>query len=106
MNDILLTNIFFIITGTAVLIITALLGVVLFHAIKIIRTVRKILEKIDAGSETIADDLSRLREYFIERSFFSMILGKVFGATRGVRRKKSTRTKNEKKESVALETSE
>lgn len=96
MNEILLTNIFFIITGTAILICTILLSVVLYYVIKIVRTTKRIVEKIEAGSESIAEDIMRLREYFLERSFFSMIISKVFGASRGGRRTKGVRTKTDK----------
>lgn len=75
MSEILQANIFFIITSIAVLVFTVFVCVILYHVIKIVRTIRKILERIDEGSELIADEMSQLRTYVMEGSLVSQILG-------------------------------
>lgn len=61
MGEILQTNLFFFITGSAVIIITVFLSIVLYHLIKAVRSVRRIIERIEAGSEVLADDLDHVR---------------------------------------------
>ncbi len=71
MSEILQANIFFFITSIAVIVFTFLLSVALFHFIKILKSVRKIMERVEAESEAIADDVERLRVWVTEESFFS-----------------------------------
>lgn len=61
MGEILQTNLFFFITGSAVIIITVFLSIVLYHLIKVVRSVRRIIERIEAGSEVLADDFDHVR---------------------------------------------
>ncbi len=71
MSEILQANIFFFITSIAVIVFTFLLSVALFHFIKILRSVRRIMERIESESEAIANDVERLRVWVTEESFFS-----------------------------------
>lgn len=75
MSEILHADIFFFITGIAVIVLTFLLSIALFHFIKLMKSVRRIAERIDEGSEAIADDIENLRVYITEESplarFFS-----------------------------------
>lgn len=71
MSEILQANIFFFITSIAVIVFTFLLSVALFHFIKILKSVRKIMERVEVESEAIADDVERLRVFITEESFFS-----------------------------------
>lgn len=75
MGEILLTNIFFIITSVAVIAFTILVSVILFQVFKIVRTIRRIVERVEEGSELIADEVSQLRTYVIEGSLVSQIMG-------------------------------
>lgn len=74
MNEILYTNIFFIITSIASLIFLIFVCVILFNIIKVLQLVRGILERIDKGSQVLSEDLTRLRAGISNFSF----LGKVF----------------------------
>jgi predicted Holliday junction resolvase-like endonuclease len=71
MSEILQANIFFFITSIAVIVFTFLLSVALFHLIKIMKSVRKIMERVEVESEAIADDVERLRVFITEESFLS-----------------------------------
>lgn len=68
MSEVLHANIFFFITSIAVIVCTFLLSVALFHFIKIMKSVRRIIDRVEAGSEAIADDIENLRVYITEES--------------------------------------
>jgi hypothetical protein len=80
MSEVLQTNIFFFITSVAVVLFTLLLCIAVYQIIRILRIVRGIIERIDAGSETIAEDLAAAREYFKEGTFFSHLMSVILGA--------------------------
>lgn len=79
MSEVLQTNIFFFVTGIAVLVFTLLLCILLYHVIKILKSIRRVIERIEVGSEIIAEDMSHFRQYFSERSFLANIVGVFFG---------------------------
>jgi predicted Holliday junction resolvase-like endonuclease len=74
MSEVLHANIFFFITGIAVIVFTFLLSIALFHLIKILKTVRRIVDRVEEGTATIAEDLENLRTYVVEESFLSRFL--------------------------------
>ncbi len=80
MSEILQANIFFFITGIAVIVFTALLCVALFHVIKVLKSLRRIMERIEEGTEIIAEDLESVRAYFTEDGFFPRLLGSLMGS--------------------------
>ncbi len=84
MSEILQANIFFIITSVAVVLFTLLVCVALFHVIKILRAIRRIVDRVDEGSEHIAEDVSQLREYVMEGSLVSQVM-KFFAGVTGLR---------------------
>lgn len=61
MTEVLHANIFFIITSVAVALFTLLVCVLLFHVIKIVKAIRRIVERVEAGSEVLADDIDNIR---------------------------------------------
>ena len=89
MSEMLQTNIFFMITSIAVVVFTLLLCIAVYHVIKILKSIRRIIQRVDEGSEVIAEDVSQLRAYVTEGSLVSQVMGFVFGATA----KKASRTK-------------
>jgi hypothetical protein len=74
MSEILQANIFFIITSIAVLVFTLFVCVILYHVIKILQSIRKIVSKVEEGSDVIAEDISQLRTYVVEGSLISQIM--------------------------------
>jgi hypothetical protein len=88
MSEVLEANIFFFITSIAVIIFTVMLCVLLYYLIKITASVRRVIERIEAGSEIIADDMSHFRKYFTENSILSHLIGIFFG-----RQERTTRSK-------------
>lgn len=71
MNEILHANIFFIIASVATVCFCILVSIALYHVIKILQLVRAVLERIEAGSEVLAEDLAQVRSFFAEGGFFS-----------------------------------
>lgn len=71
MSEVLHANIFFFITGIAVIVFTSLLCVALYHLIKIFTVIRRILDRVEAGTASIADDIENIRAYVMEESFFA-----------------------------------
>jgi hypothetical protein len=89
MSEMLQANIFFMITSVAVIVFTVFVCVILYQVIKLLRSVRNIVARIDEGSEVIAEDVSQLRAYVLEGSLVSQIMSLVFGAkARGATRSK------------------
>jgi len=82
MSEILQANIFFFITGIAVIVFTFLLCIALYHTIRILKSLRRVMDRIEEGSEIIADDMQQFRTYFTERSFISRILRGMLGEQR------------------------
>ena len=91
MSEILQTNIFFAITSVAVVVFTILLCIAIYQVIKILVSIRRIVARIDEGSEVIAEDVSQLRTYITEGSFVSQ----VFSFVMGTRKKSTPRKKKE-----------
>ena len=93
MSEILHANIFFFITGIAVIICSALLCVALFHGIKALKTFRRIMDRIEAETESIAEDIGNVRAYFGGEGLLRRLISKLMGTSRddGARGKKSTK---------------
>lgn len=79
MSEVLQANIFFFVTGIAVIIFSSLLCVALYQLIRILKSIRRVMDRIEAGSEIIAADLENVRSYFAEKSLFSRVIGAILG---------------------------
>jgi len=75
MSEVLQANVFFFITSIAVVVFSVLVCIAVYYVIKILKTIRRITDRIDEGTETIAEDVSHVREFFTSGSMFSHILG-------------------------------
>jgi len=76
MSEVLQANIFFFITSIAVIVCTFLISILLFNLIKIAKSIRRIIARIEEGSEAIADDIDNLRVYITEESPLARFFGK------------------------------
>ncbi len=79
MNEVLHANIFFFITGIAVIVFSSLLCVALFHGIKAIKSLRRILDRVEEGTEVIAEDLQQMRAYFSDDGFVKRVIKSIMG---------------------------
>ena len=91
MNEILHANIFFLIASIATVVFCILVSLILFQVLKIVKSLRAIMERIEAGSEQIVSDVTQVRELIASGGMFSraisFIMGSAFG--RGGKRRKS-----------------
>lgn len=113
MNEILQADIFFFIASVATVVFLILISVILYHIIKIVKSIRIIINKVEAGSEVLANDVSNLRSQiingggFVTRfiTFFINNSG-VFGGQGYERRKKSSSKKKAKAKAEETEEDE
>lgn len=100
MNEVLHANIFFFVTGIAVIVCTALLCVLLVHGIKVLKSLRRIIDRIDEGTEVIAEDMQVVRAYFREDGLLRRLFIKLIGST--ARSEKQSKEKGRTKSKIAL----
>lgn len=94
MSEVLHADIFFFITGIAVIVCSAILCVALFHAIKVLKSIRRIMNRIEANVEVITEDMYQVREYFTQEGFLSRLFATLTGSASRAR----TRTQASKPE--------
>ncbi len=88
MTEVLQANVFFFITAMAVVVFTIFVCVAVYYVIGILRSVRNIAKRVEAGSETVAEDVRNLREYIAHGSLISQVLGMFMNAKHKKSRKK------------------
>ena len=89
MDQVLHANIFFIIASVATVVFCILIVVILYHVLKLVKAIRRIVDRVEAGSEQLADDLTTLRTYVAGGGVITRVLG--FFMPRGGRRGKRAR---------------
>lgn len=85
MNNVTLIDVFFVITGLAVIIITIMVAIGLFYLITFLRTVRRVARTAQRASEIISEDLTDLRQNIKEKG---LNLGAVAKFANNIRRKR------------------
>lgn len=85
MSEVLHANIFFVIASVATVVFIVLVSIILFHVLKIVRSVRAIVERIEEGSDMIVEDVAHARSWVIEN-----VIARVFGM---VQRRKARTTR-------------
>ena len=81
MEEVLHANIFFIIASIGTVLLFVLMAIVLFYVIKILKKILRLIERVEAGSEQIAADLSYFRTQVTEGGFFSRILSWILASS-------------------------
>lgn len=94
MTDLSLVDIFFIITGSAVIIITILLAIGLLYVIIFVRTIKEVAKTAQRATELVSEDIVNLRDNIRTRGFSLRALASF---VTGLGRKKTTQSKNSKK---------
>jgi hypothetical protein len=100
MNEILHANIFFLIASIATICFCILVCILLFHVIKIARQVSSILDRIEAGSEIIAKDVTKIRSLILEGGIFSRLIGLFVGRKASQSRAKRRRSSEEENDEI------
>ncbi len=88
MSDIMQADIFFFIASVGIVLLTFLVCLILYQVFKIVRSIRRIITRIEEGSDVIAEDVAQLRAYVMEGSLISQLIS--FFMPRGMRRKRRT----------------
>src|SRR6056297_2215702 len=95
MSEVLHANIFFVITSVAVVLFTVLLCYALYQVITILKSIRRIVDRIEEGSEMIAEDVENFRSFVMEGSLISQLVG-FFMGNRGAARRRGSRKRSGK----------
>lgn len=104
MGEVLQANIFFFITAASVIILTIFLTIVLYHGIKVVRAIRRIVERVEEESEELFEGLQNVRNVVTGTS---TMLTHLLGLKATIRKERShgpTRKKNSTKLSIKDET--
>lgn len=88
MNEVLHANIFFFIASIATLVFCIFVCLILYHVYKITRSIRRVMERIEEGSEVIAEDVA------LVRSFMRGGVGRLFSFFGGPARSSSKKRKS------------
>jgi len=91
MTEVLHANIFFIITSIAVVLFTLLVCVLLYHLIKIVKAIRRIVDRVEAGSEVLADDIDNIRSALNPAKLIQFVMNFVPGATSSRKSRRKSR---------------
>lgn len=89
MNEILHANIFFVIASVATVIFSIIVTLVLYHVLKIVKSLRQIVERIEAASEQVADDMAHARELLYNGGMIARVVGFMAGKKKKARRSQS-----------------
>lgn len=89
MDEVLHANIFFLISSIATVVFCILVSIILYHVLKLVRCARRILERVEAGSEQIAEDLTTVRSYIAQGGMLGRMLSFFMPSSRS--RKRSRR---------------
>jgi len=86
MDEVLHANIFFFIASMATVIFCILTAIILYQVIKITKAIRSILERIEAGSEAIAQDVAHVRSLVSNGGMMSRAISFIMGVAGSRRR--------------------
>lgn len=95
MSEILHANIFFFIASAATVIFSLLVCMAMYHVIKILKIFRVIMERIEAGSEMIAEDVAHIRGMVASGGVLSKLVGFIMSSSFGSGRKRKARQHDE-----------
>ena len=95
MSEILHANIFFLIASIATIIFSIMVFIAMYGIIKIIASIRAILEKIEAGSDLIAEDINAARAFVSNGGMLAHLIRFATRFKGGGRKSRSSRVKKE-----------
>lgn len=88
MSDVLQADIFFFIATAATVVFLLLVAVILFQIYKVVRIIRRVLERVEAASDVVAEDAAHIRELIASGGFFASLFGLMSSVKRRTRRRK------------------
>lgn len=104
MNEVLLANVFFIITGLAILVVAAFLSVLVYYLIRIARTMRTIMDRVESTTELFVDDARHIRDQIANGAITARLLAMVMQAITHVRpKRRAPRKKKQDEDDITQE---
>lgn len=88
MTEVLQANIFFVIASIATIIFSILVCIALYQVVKILKSIRRLVEKVESGSDVLLEDVAQFRSFVMKGSFISQIIGFFMSRSGGSSRKK------------------
>jgi hypothetical protein len=82
MNEILHANIFFVIASVATVIFSIVICLILFHVLKLVKSIRRIVEQIEEASAQVADDIAHARSLLFNGGMIARVMGFMAGTKR------------------------
>jgi len=89
MNEILHANVFFVIASIATVIFSIIVSLVLYHVLKMVKSLRRIVERVEAASEQVADDVAHARDLLYNGGMIARVIRFMAGTKRGTRRSRN-----------------
>lgn len=89
MNEILHANVFFVIASVATVVFAIIITLVLYHVLKIVKSLRQIIERIEAASEQVADDVAHARSLLYNGGMIARVLGFMAGKKKTAKRSRT-----------------
>lgn len=74
LNEVLHANIFFIIASIGVVIFITVTSLILYQIFKVVKAIRRIVERVERGSEVIAEDIEDIRNNLNPTRLISFIM--------------------------------
>lgn len=79
MTEILHANIFFIIASVGVVLFIIITSLILYQVLKVVKAVRRIVERVERGSEVLAEDIEDIRQNLNPTRLISFIMSFIPG---------------------------
>jgi len=86
MNEILHANIFFVIASIATVVFSLLVCLILVQVYKLVKSLRRIIDRIELASEQVADDVAHARALLYNGGMIARIMGFMAGTRHKPRR--------------------
>ena len=86
MNDILNADIFFVIASISTVLFTLVLCAILYQILKLVKTLRRIIERVESASEQVAADMVQARALLYNGGIIAKVIGFMAGTKRKTRR--------------------
>ena len=74
MSEILHTNIFFLITSIAVVLLSLLACLILWQVYRLVTALRRIVDQIEAAGEQVAADVAQARQFMYHGGLIARVL--------------------------------
>lgn len=98
MNEVLLANLFFIITGSAVLVVATFACIVCYHVITVTKKTQALLERLETSAGALLEEAKTVRERIMHGAVLGRALAAAIRVVTGAKRGRAAPRK--KKEDI------